>query len=99
MTCAVRSPPATAARDQHVDAVVGLDEAGDARDVVDAHGRGAHAVGQQRRDRRALPFGGNLVWQDRLVDRDRHQRDALLARRASAAAALVKAPGGMLVLG
>ena len=32
------------------------------------------------------PVAGNLARQDRLVDADRQQRDALLARRAAAAA-------------
>src|SRR5205085_2892862 len=53
--------------DEHVDAVVWLDEAGYAGDVVDADRGGAHAFGQQRGDRGALAFAGDLVCEDRFV--------------------------------
>ena len=48
------------ARDQDVDGVAGLDEAGDAGHVVDADGRGAHAVGQQGGDRAPCPTPDSL---------------------------------------
>ena len=70
-----------AARDEHVDRIIGLDETGDTRNVVDADRGGALAIGQQRGDRRPLALARNLAGEDRLVDLDRQQRRAALAVR------------------
>src|SRR5688572_6482367 len=70
--------PAASTRDQNIDRVVGLDETGDARDVVDSDRGGALAVREERGDRRALAFTGDLGREDRFVDLHRAERDAAL---------------------
>ncbi len=67
-------------RDQHVDRVHRLDEAGDAGNVIDANRGGTHAVRQQIGDGGAKALACQLRREDRLIDGHRTQDDAPLAR-------------------
>src|SRR5688500_16872293 len=62
---------------QNVDGVAGLDEAGNAGNVVDADRGRSHAVWQKVGDRRALSFTGELRGEDRLVHCNRPKNDPL----------------------
>ena len=64
------------AHQEHVDALAGQDETGDAVDVVHPHGDGLHALLDDGGERAALAGPGDLRLQHRLVLLERRERDA-----------------------